>query len=410
MTSAQSRDQWMFINSPDGPLRPGFRVVDSGVGDFAVISNSAGGALAKDYATQLALILEFLSRESMSIMQIEVDSSVTSSLAIDQRILDFDYPIDMSSVADYQGLRRKISAAQKMVGQVRGVTGGNGNKRIQIHIQSTGLSSTEFRNNLVNFKNTSSVQMARPSDLVNQIHTLTRGEILQAMSDWVRDGREAFFSKHKVNGAHKYLVVHDGNEFDAKALVVGALRIARPTLGEFKTSLFNGNAITIAEPLRRLGFQVLDIEINKKELEDDKHERELQNRGLSGPREIEQLVKARRGQGVFRENVESRELRCRVTGITNPRYLRAGHIKPWRISDDAEKIDGDNGLMLAPHVDHLFDQGMISFENDGTLIVSRKSDITVLEAWGIPMQLNVGPFTPQQCGYLEYHRKNVLKV
>jgi hypothetical protein len=410
MTSGQSRDEWIFIETPSGPMRPGFRVIDSDVGDFAVISNSAGGVRAKDYSRQLVIILESLSRGSMKIIQIEVDSSMTSNLAIDQRILNLDYPIDMRTIVDHQELRRKISAAQKTVGQVLGGTGGNGNKRIQIHVMSTDLSATEFKNDLLNFKHTSNARVIRPSDLVDQIHTLTRGEILQAMSDWVRDGREIFFTKHKVNDAYKYLVVHDGNEFDAKALVVGALRIARPNLGEFKTSQFNGNAITIAEPLRRLGFQVLDIEIDKKELKDDKHERELRNRRLSGPRVIEQLVKARRGQGVFRANVESREPHCRVTGITNPRYLRASHIKPWRVSDDAEKIDGDNGLMLAPHIDHLFDQGLISFENNGTLIISKKADISVLEAWGVPMQLNVGPFGPHQCAYLEYHRKNVLKV
>lgn len=99
-----------------------------------------------------------------------------------------------------------------------------------------------------------------------------------------------------------------------KAIVVGALRTFRPQLGEFRTSIFNGNASTIAQPLRRLGFDVLDMEIDEIEVEDDRHQRELLNRGLVGPVERHQLVKSRRGQGVFRDNVESRESKCRVTG------------------------------------------------------------------------------------------------
>jgi predicted restriction endonuclease len=150
-------------------------------------------------------------------------------------------------------------------------------------------------------------------------------------------------------------------------------------------------------------------ETDQSETLDDLHEEALLNLGLDGPLEILQLVKARRGQGIFRTNVESRELHCIITGVSNPRYLRASHIKPWRKSTDIEKLDGNNGLMLAPHIDLLFDQGFISFEDDGTLIVSKKIDEDVLGRWDIPVHLNVGAFTQEQCAYLEFHRKNELK-
>ena len=125
--------------------------------------------------------------------------------------------------------------------------------------------------------------------------------------------------------------------------------------------------------------------------------------------ESHKLVLARRGQGVFRANVESREPECRVTGVTNPRYLRASHIKPWSESNDAEKIDGNNGLMLAPHVDLLFDQGFISFKDDGTLMISTQIDDEVLNLWRIPKALNVGSFTTEQSVYLDFHRRNRFK-
>ena len=67
-------------------------------------------------------------------------------------------------------------------------------------------------------------------------------------------------------------------------------------------------------------------------------------------------------------NVESIESECRVTQTADKRFLIAGHIKPWRDSNNAEKIDGNNGLLFAPHVDRLFDKGWISFSDQGEIL------------------------------------------
>jgi len=82
------------------------------------------------------------------------------------------------------------------------------------------------------------------------------------------------------------------------------------------------------------------------------------------------IVSARRGQGLFRERVERIEKRCRITGVENPAHLVASHCKPWRDATNNERLDGENGLLLTPSVDHLFDRGFISFEDDGWLIIS----------------------------------------
>ena len=76
---------------------------------------------------------------------------------------------------------------------------------------------------------------------------------------------------------------------------------------------------------------------------------------------------------------------------------------------DTEKIDGNNGLMLAPHIDFLFDRGFISFEDDGTLIVSRLIEDGALESWGIPSEMNVGSFSSEQAIFLKFHRDHELK-
>ena len=103
------------------------------------------------------------------------------------------------------------------------------------------------------------------------------------------------------------------------------------------------------------------------------------------------------------------EGKCRVTGVDSVAHLRASHIRPWRDSSDFEKLDGNNGLLLSPHLDHLFDQGYISFSDLGDVIISPKCPSAVCMAWGIDETIDVGPFRLSQHPYLAYHRAQVLK-
>ena len=127
-----------------------------------------------------------------------------------------------------------------------------------------------------------------------------------------------------------------------------------------------------------------------------------------GPTQKTQMINSRRGQGVFKAQVRQIERACRVTKVTNPRHLIASHIKPWKKSNDAEKISGYNGLLLAPHIDHLFDKGFISFKGNGNLILSSHLDNTLLDKWHIDKNINVGSFRNEQQQFLEYHRDIVL--
>lgn len=141
----------------------------------------------------------------------------------------------------------------------------------------------------------------------------------------------------------------------------------------------------------------------------EREDAEIKSRTDIGPTEKQQLIQARRRQGDFRANVSQYETACRVTGISIPEHLIASHIKPWRESTDEERIDGHNGLLLAPHIDHLFDGGWISFEDDGVLLISPSLNQDVRAAWGISDQLLPRPFSPKQSEFLEYHRKHVFK-
>lgn len=123
-----------------------------------------------------------------------------------------------------------------------------------------------------------------------------------------------------------------------------------------------------------------------------------------------QLAKARVGQGTFRNNVYQIERECRVTKINNPALLIASHIKPWRHSNNNERLDAQNGLMLSPDVDHLFDHGFISFAQDGQLLISPVTERSDIEKMGIIAEPNkhCGRFTNSQNDYLEFHRNNIF--
>jgi len=139
-----------------------------------------------------------------------------------------------------------------------------------------------------------------------------------------------------------------------------------------------------------------------KELADD---RELAARTDLIETEKEALRKYRCGQGLFRDRVAAVERRCRVTGIADGWYLRASHIRPWSKSNNVQKLDGNNGLLLSPNVDHLFDGGRISFADNGDLLVSKELTNEILSALGLRRGMNVGAFSPAQCKYLKWHRK-----
>jgi putative restriction endonuclease len=146
-----------------------------------------------------------------------------------------------------------------------------------------------------------------------------------------------------------------------------------------------------AELTRLLSGQVEQIEARHRPLArvdqdqdpDARSDRDVFARTDIGPTEKQTLVNARRGQGLFRERVIQYEGKCRVTGVDLVDHLRASHIKPWKASSDLEKLDGNNGLLLAPHIDHLFDQGYLSFTDFGDPIISAKCSTVLLKAWGI---------------------------
>lgn len=127
--------------------------------------------------------------------------------------------------------------------------------------------------------------------------------------------------------------------------------------------------------------------------------------------EAEAIVRGRIGQDLYREALlEYWDGCCAVTGLAVPELLRASHAKPWADATDAERLDVHNGLLLAVHLDALFDRGLLSFAEDRTAILSpllaEDARVTLgLETGAAPLRRVAAGHLP----YLRYHREHVFR-
>lgn len=123
--------------------------------------------------------------------------------------------------------------------------------------------------------------------------------------------------------------------------------------------------------------------------------------------EIETLIKARLGQGSFRQNILKLYPSCPLTGLDIEPLLIASHIKPWSVCNNNERLDPFNGLMLAPNIDRLFDNGLITFDTDGTIKISPTIDSENQKRLGIAPDMKL-KIRPESEKYFEYHRNHVF--
>lgn len=124
--------------------------------------------------------------------------------------------------------------------------------------------------------------------------------------------------------------------------------------------------------------------------------------------ERESIVKARIGQGEFREALLALWGGCSVTRITRADLVRASHIKPWRYCTNAERLNRFNGLLLLPQYDHLFDRGYITFDDRGKLEPSPAIRALSPERLGIDLSSRIAGIQSEHLPFLEYHHHEVF--
>ncbi len=131
------------------------------------------------------------------------------------------------------------------------------------------------------------------------------------------------------------------------------------------------------------------------------------------PNETERkgFVTSRVGQGAYRKRIIHRwEYKCAVTGFDKLNLLIASHILPWSNSNDNERLDVDNGILLSPTYDALFDRHLISFENSGKIILSDNIEKQAYQKIGVTGNEKIQNLSSHNHDYLERHRNMFLKT
>ena len=133
----------------------------------------------------------------------------------------------------------------------------------------------------------------------------------------------------------------------------------------------------------------------------------LEKYGIVPPNSTERkgLVTSRVGQGAYRKRIIHRwEYKCAVTGFNKLEILISSYIVPWSDSTDNERLDVDNGLLLSPTYDALFDRHIISFENNGKIILSDTIDNNAFKKIGVTGKERINNLSHNNHSYLERHR------
>lgn len=125
--------------------------------------------------------------------------------------------------------------------------------------------------------------------------------------------------------------------------------------------------------------------------------------------EKQSIMKSRIGQGRFRQLLIDLWGGCAVTGLTDTEILVASHIKPWRSSTNLERLDPYNGLLLLPHLDSLFDKGLITFEESGGMLVSEELSERARIECNIYADLKLRIMNPLSLTFLKFHREEVFR-
>lgn len=141
--------------------------------------------------------------------------------------------------------------------------------------------------------------------------------------------------------------------------------------------------------------------------------RNFEEKGSKLPNTTEaiRLAVQRVGQDIFRASLlEYWGGRCAVSGLDVPELLRASHIKPWAdCASDAERLDVFNGLLLAPHLDALFDGGWVTFLSSGQIRISDELDVASRACLGISGTEVIPGLTDRHQAYLAWHRERCFR-
>lgn len=146
------------------------------------------------------------------------------------------------------------------------------------------------------------------------------------------------------------------------------------------------------------------------EKENKKCVEEIENNEISIYKDTEKqaLVKIRIGHSELRTKILNYKKECEICGIKNSKILIISHIKPWAKSENSEKLDANNILLLCTMHDALFDKGLISFDDSGKILISSELDEKEQALVNISADSCIKITSDRQIKFLKYHRKHIF--
>lgn len=126
--------------------------------------------------------------------------------------------------------------------------------------------------------------------------------------------------------------------------------------------------------------------------------------------EAQALISRRKGQEKYRRSqIELWEGKCALTGVSVLSLLNGSHAKAWQYSNNHERLDPFNGFLFEARIDRLFDKYLISFEDDGKILISKQLDLETQSLLGINSSMRLRRVYAQNLPYLRFHRDKFIK-
>lgn len=232
------------------------------------------------------------------------------------------------------------------------------------------------------------------------------------MITWVDIVITAFNDIEKETGNKKINIKDKNFVLKVCRIAYGEKKIQQPDIDRKINIIINSQGKENFEKIEKntycLANFIPDINLDdrfKKEMEEFK--KILENLKQQGINETERLaiIKARIGQGLFRDKLFKKWNGCSVTGYKQKEMLIASHIKPWSESEDTERLNVDNGLLLTANLDKAFDRGFITFKDNGKIDISE--DLAKPDRVSITEDLEIKNLSKGNKEYLNYHRDNI---
>ncbi|WP_247648220.1 HNH endonuclease [Pantoea sp. Acro-807] len=242
----------------------------------------------------------------------------------------------------------------------------------------------------------------RVNDLKVLLNELNHDDIKSIIDDFKHINFESF----KYANSVEYDLLYNGTTYPPKVIFgFSAKKIINRPL--FSDEFSGGKGSPCFDILEKNGFKIIFKDTNAEKIESStKNDIEKIVSDVTLPETSkEQLIEARLGQGKFRQQLIRMYSKCIITGIDVEQLLRASHIKPWSKSNNTERLDCYNGLLLSANMDTLFDKLLITFEDNGQIILSRKLKNTeTMTSLGLDQNLQI-TLDPKSAEYMCWHRK-----